>query len=157
MAITNEEFRAALGRFASGVSVVTGKTADEQLFGITVSAFTSVSLNPPLILICIDKRSTTHDHFAEGNHFAVNILGEDQELQSRRFASREADKFAGIGYAAGVTGAPLLDGALACLECRIVHAYEGGDHTIIVGEIEATRLHESKPLLYFRGGYAQLK
>jgi 3-hydroxy-9,10-secoandrosta-1,3,5(10)-triene-9,17-dione monooxygenase reductase component len=157
MAITNEEFRAALGRFASGVSVVTGKTADEQLFGITVSAFTSVSLNPPLILICIDKRSSTHDHFTAGNHFAVNILGEDQELQSRRFASREADKFAGIGYAAGVTGAPLLDGALACLECHVVYAYEGGDHTIIVGEIEATRLHDSKPLLYFRGGYAQLK
>lgn len=156
MPINNEEFRAALGRFASSVSVVTGKAADGGLFGITVSAFTSVSLNPPLILICIDKRSSTHDHFVTDSHFAVNILGEEQELQSRRFASRETDKFAGIGYAAGVTGTPLLDGALACLECRVVNTCEGGDHTIVVGEVEATRLAESKPLLYFRGGYARL-
>lgn len=156
MPVSNEEFRAALGRFASGVTVVTGKSNDGQPFGITVSAFTSVSLNPPLILVCIDKRSSTHEHFAADRYFAVNILGEDQELQSRRFASKDADKFAGVGYATGATGAPLLDGALACLECRVVHTYEGGDHTVVVGEIEATRLGDSKPLLYFRGGYARL-
>ena len=156
MSISNEEFRAVLGRFASGVTVVTGKAEDQQLFGITVSAFSSVSLNPPLILVCIDKQSSTHDHFIVGRHFAVNILGDDQELQSRRFASREVDKFSGVGYSDGVTGSPLLDGALASLECRVTHAHEGGDHTIIVGEVEATRLQESKPLLYFRGGYTRL-
>src|SRR5262245_61493046 len=138
MPVSNEEFRAALGHFASGVTVVTGKTDDQQLFGITVSAFSSVSLNPPLVLVCIDKRSSTHDHFAVGSSFAVNILCAEQELHSRRFASRDADKFAGIGYSEGILGVPLLDGAMACLECRVKEAYEGGDHTIIIGEIEAT-------------------
>jgi flavin reductase (DIM6/NTAB) family NADH-FMN oxidoreductase RutF len=156
MPVNNEEFRGALGRFASGVSVVTSKCADGELRAITVSAFSSLSLNPPLILICIDNRSSLVEHLVEGCSFAVNILGEDQEILSRRFASKEPNRFEGIGYKEGVSGSPLLDHALATLECKVVHNYAGGDHTIIVGEVEATGLTDSKPLLYFRGGYAKL-
>jgi flavin reductase (DIM6/NTAB) family NADH-FMN oxidoreductase RutF len=156
MPVNNDEFRGALGRFASSVSVVTSKCSDGELRGITVSAFSSVSLNPPLILICIDNRSTLIEHLSEGCAFAVNILGEEQETLSRRFASKEANRFEGIGYREGVSGAPLLEHALATLECKVVNNYAGGDHTIVVGEVEATGLTENKPLLYFRGGYARL-
>ncbi len=121
MPVSKEEFRSALGRFASGVTVVSIKGKDNRPHGITVSAFSSVSLEPPLILVCIDKRASLHDHLSEGAHFAVNILAEDQELISRRFASRDEDRFAGTGYKEGATGAPLIDGALAHIECRVVH------------------------------------
>ncbi|HYP27159.1 MAG TPA: flavin reductase family protein [Blastocatellia bacterium] len=156
MAVDKEEFRRALGHFASGVTVVTSRVQDDKPHGITVSAFTSVSLVPPLILVCIDKRASLHDHLTEGSYFAVNILAEDQELISRRFASKEEDRFEGIGFTYGVSGAPLLTGALATIECRLVHAYPGGDHSIFVGEVEATSVNEGKPLAYFRGGYSQL-
>jgi flavin reductase (DIM6/NTAB) family NADH-FMN oxidoreductase RutF len=156
MAVGKEEFRRALGHFTSGVTVVTSKSQNNKPQGITVSAFTSVSLDPPLILVCIDKRASLHDHLAEGSYFAVNILGDDQELISRRFASKEEDRFEGTGFTYGVTGSPLLTGALATVECRVVHAYPGGDHTIFVGEVEATGVKDGKPLAYFRGGYSQL-
>jgi flavin reductase (DIM6/NTAB) family NADH-FMN oxidoreductase RutF len=156
MAVGKDEFRRALGQFASGVTVVTSKGGGDKPQGITVSAFASVSLEPPLVLVSIDKRASMHDSLAEGTYFAVNILTEDQELVSRRFASKEEDRFEGIGFTYGVTGSPLLTGALANIECRVVHAYPGGDHTIFVGEVEATGVTEGKPLAYFRGGYSQL-
>lgn len=156
MPVNNEEFRGALSRFASGVSVVTSKGKDGKLHAITVSAFSSLSLNPPLILICIDNRSSLLEHLAAGCSFAVNILGEEQEMLSRRFAAKEPDRFEGIGYQEGVSGSPLLDDALTTLECQVVDNYAGGDHTIVVGEVEATHLTDNKPLLYFRGGYAKL-
>jgi flavin reductase (DIM6/NTAB) family NADH-FMN oxidoreductase RutF len=156
MPVSNEEFRGVLGRFASGVSVVTSKCKDGELRGITVSAFSSLSLNPPLILVCIDNRSSLVEHLGEGCSFAVNILGEDQETLSRRFASKEPNRFEGVGYKEGVSGSPLLDHALATLECKVVDNYAGGDHTIVVGEVEAAALTDNKPLLYFRGGYAKL-
>ena len=145
-----------MSRFASGVTVVTLNTKEDHPHGITVSAFSSLSLEPPLVLICIDKRASVHDLLSEGSHFAVNILAADQELASRRFASKDDDRFGGIGYKEGITGSPLLDGALAHIECRVAHSYPGGDHTIIVGEVEATSVADGKPLAYFRGGYAQL-
>jgi flavin reductase (DIM6/NTAB) family NADH-FMN oxidoreductase RutF len=156
MPVNNDEFRGALGRFGSSVSVVTSKCKDGELRGITVSAFSSLSLNPPLILICIDNRSSLVEHLAEGCAFAVNILGEDQEIHSRRFASKEPNRFEGVGFKEGVLGSPLLDNALATLECKVVSNYAGGDHTIVVGEVEATSFTDDKPLLYFRGGYAKL-
>jgi flavin reductase (DIM6/NTAB) family NADH-FMN oxidoreductase RutF len=156
MAVSNEEFRSALGRFASGVTVVTARGADDQPLGITVSAFSSVSLDPPLVLVCVDKRASLHDHMTEGARFAVNILSEDQELISRRFASKDEDRFNGTAYRDSAQGVPLLDGALASLECRVVCSYPGGDHTIIVGEVESTNIGDGKPLAYFRGGYVQL-
>lgn len=156
MPVSKDEFRAALGRFVSGVTVVTTRGDDSRPVGMTVSAFASVSLDPPLILACIDKRASVHGSFAEGTYFAVNILAEDQEHLSRRFASKDQDRFNGTGYTEGVTRTPLLDGALAYLECRVVNAYPGGDHTIVVGEVESTAVAENKPLAYFRGGYSQL-
>lgn len=156
MAVGKDEFRRALGQFASGVTVVTMRDQDGKPQGITVSAFASVSLDPPLILVSIDKRASLHNSLTEGSAFSVNILAEDQELISRRFASKEEDRFEGVGFSYGVNGAPLLTGALASLECRVVYAYPGGDHTIFVGEVEATDVTEGKPLAYFRGGYRQL-
>ncbi len=156
MSVSKDEFRRALGHFASGVTVVTSRCEDGLLRGITVSAFTSLSLDPPLVLICIDKKASLHDHLKEGGHFAANILADDQELISRRFASKDADRFEGLGYSAGDTGAPLINGALASIECRIVHVYPGGDHTIVVGEVVVTHVSEGRPLAYFRGGYVRL-
>ena len=156
MTVSKDEFRRALGHFASGVTIVTNRSEDGQPRGITVSAFSSLSLEPPLVLICIDKRASLHDYLKEEGHFAVNILADDQELISRRFASKVADRFEGLGYREGATGAPLIIGALASIECRIVHTYPGGDHTIIVGEVLATDVGDGHPLAYFRGGYVRL-
>jgi flavin reductase (DIM6/NTAB) family NADH-FMN oxidoreductase RutF len=154
--VEKAEFRRALGHFAAGVTVVTAKLADGQAVGITVTAFSSLSLEPPLALICIDRRARIHDHLQVGSAFAVNLLGQDQEFVSRRFASSEPDQFREIGYREGTSGSPLIAGAIATVECRITELLPGGDHTIIVGTVEATTVAEGKPLLYFRGGYAQL-
>jgi len=156
MPVSKDEFRTALSRFISGVTVVTTLSNDNRPAGITVSAFSSVSLEPPLVLVCIDKRSSLHAHLTEGSHFAVNILGDHQQGVSRRFASRDENRFEGAGYRCGLHGAPLLEDALAYIECRVVHAYPGGDHTIIVGEVESTSVADHKPLAYFRGNYGRL-
>ena len=156
MPVEAAEFRHALGHFASAVTVVTAKLADGKLAGITVTAFSSLSLEPPLVLICIDKRARIHDHFERDRFFAVNILAADQETVSRRFASREPDPFHETGYTAGASGTPLLHDAVAAIECKVVDLLPGGDHTIVVGQVEATQIKEGKPLLYFRGGYAEL-
>jgi flavin reductase (DIM6/NTAB) family NADH-FMN oxidoreductase RutF len=156
MAVEKAEFRRALGHFAAGVTVVTSKFADDQFGGVTVTAFSSLSLDPPLVLVCIDKRARMHDRLLRGGNFAVNILAEDQEAISRRFASSDPDPFRETRYSPGVTGAPVIHGAIAAVECRIVELLTGGDHTIIVGEVEATEVREGKPLLYFRGGYGSL-
>ena len=156
MAVDKADFRRALGYFAAGVTVVTAKFSDDGRSGITVTAFSSLSLEPPLVLVCIDKRARLHDRLEIDRCFAVNMLAADQEAISRRFAASEGDPFRGIGYRDGLTGAPLLDGAIAAVECRVVARLPGGDHTIIVGEVDATEVREGKPLLYFRGGYAQL-
>ena len=156
MPVEKAEFRQALGHFAAGVTVVTAKFEDGEIAGITVTAFTSVSLEPPLVLVCIDRRARIHDRLVLGGNFAVNMLAEDQEVVSRRFASRDPEAFRETGYTEGVTGAPVFHDALAVVECRITELLPGGDHTIIVGEVEATRVREGKPLLYFRGGYGQI-
>ncbi|HTU25013.1 MAG TPA: flavin reductase family protein [Pirellulales bacterium] len=156
MPVGKQEFRAALGHFGSGINVVTAHLPGGQPAGITVTAFCSVSLEPPLVLICIDRRARLHDPLASGQRFAINILSADQEVLSRRFASSSPDQFAGVGYTVSGEGTVWLDDTLAVIECSFVEKYPGGDHTIIVGQVEATRVHEAKPLLYFRGGYAQL-
>ncbi|HKA22688.1 MAG TPA: flavin reductase family protein [Blastocatellia bacterium] len=157
MPVSKDEFRTALSRFVSGVTVVTTLADDDRPAGITVSAFSSVSLEPPLVLVCIDKRASLHNHLAEGRHFAVNILADHQQGVSRRFASRDENRFEGAGYRCGLHGAPLLEGALAYIECRVAHVYPGGDHTIIVGEVESTSVADHKPLAYFRGNYGSLR
>ena len=155
MAIDQDEFRRVLGHFASGVTVVTTRHEDVY-YGITVSAFASLSLDPPLVLICIEQQAPSHAALQAAGSFAVNILAEDGEYLSRHFASREIDKFDGIAYHIGVTGAPLLNDALATLECRIVQQVQGGDHTIFMGEVLGASTHQGKPLIYYRSGYHQL-
>jgi flavin reductase (DIM6/NTAB) family NADH-FMN oxidoreductase RutF len=157
MPVSNDEFRAALSRFLSGVTVVTTLGNDNRPAGITVSAFASVSLEPPMVLVCIDKRASLHNHLTEGRHFAVNILADHQQGISRRFAARDENRFEGARYRCGIHGTPLLEDALAYIECRVVHVYPGGDHTIIVGEVESTSVADHKPLAYFRGNYTGLR
>lgn len=155
MAIAQEEFRRVLGHFPSGVTVVT--TAFEGiLYGMTISSFTSLSLDPPLILICVDRQVSSHAAIGGAGFFAVHILGENDERWSRHFATRDVEKFQGIAYEFGLTGAPLLDNMLATMECKVVQQYDGGDHTIFIAEVLAAKTEPGKPLLYFRSGYGQL-
>ena len=155
MAVDQAEFRLAMGHFAAGVTVVTSKFEGASA-GITVTSFTSLSLDPPLVLVCISKRARMHARLPVGGHMAVNMLSQDQELVSRAFASSKTDPFLQFGHRDGAMRAPILQDAMCAIECNIVQHIEGGDHTIVVGEVVATHMHEGKPLLYFRGGYAQL-
>lgn len=157
MAITKEEFRAALGRFASGVAVVTTKDDSGKLFGITVSAFCSVSLEPPLILVCIEKRAGSHHAFQESKAFVVNILREDQQSVSNHFASHLEDKFANVEYDTGIEKLPVLRNCLVNLECRLHDSHESGDHTIFIGQIEKATVSEENPLIYWHGKYREIK
>jgi 3-hydroxy-9,10-secoandrosta-1,3,5(10)-triene-9,17-dione monooxygenase reductase component len=156
MPVDSDAFRHALGRFASGVTVVT--TAHEgQLAGLTVSAFSSVSLNPPLVLVCIDKRSSSIDLITRSRVFNVNILASEQEDTSNHFASRIADKFATAQYRTGTLGAPVLVNTLAYLECQLVESVDAGDHIVLIGQVEASEVDETKePLLYYHGKYRSL-
>ncbi len=157
MAIGPDEFRRALGHFASGVTVVTTWDADGRPTGLTASAFTSLSLDPPLVLICVDHQAQSYGALKAHDRFAVNILSAEQEALSRRFASTEGNKFQGVAFEPGARGLPLLPAALAHIECRTVHTYPGGDHTIFVGEVEAASVRRGEPLLYYRGQYTRLR
>jgi flavin reductase (DIM6/NTAB) family NADH-FMN oxidoreductase RutF len=156
MAIESQELRRILGHFATGVTVITTKDDAGSPFGLTANAFTSLSLNPPLILICVDKGAQCYSCFVESNVFTVNFLHEDQEDISRRFATKGADKFAGLSWHEGSHGAAVLDGAIGHLECKIVQSYDGGDHTIIVGEVLHGVASHDRPLLFFRGKYHRM-
>ncbi len=156
MSISKEEFRAALSHFASGVTVVTTKDGSGKLYGITVSAFCSVSLTPPLVLICIEKNTGSHHAFEQSRVFVVNILRENQQRISDHFASPLEDKFSEISYRSGIEDLPVLEDALANLECRLRYSHEGGDHTIYVGEVEKATVNGIQPLLYFHGDYRKL-
>lgn len=154
MSIDDRSFRKALSCFASGVTVVTANDGEGKPVGLTVSAFSSLSLTPPLVLFCLDKRTTCLDAFRSGP-FAINILTENQREVSIQFASRKADKFNGLPWEAGKTGAPILKDCLANLECSLHELVEGGDHFIVIGKIEAlTQQTGGQPLVYFRGAYA---
>lgn len=155
--IDSSTFRSVLGRFASGVTVVTTRDADQRDHGMTVSALCSLSLEPPLILMCIDHETVMHGALDTATHFAVNILAADQESIARRFAEQMDDRFDGLGYTRGITGTVLLDGILAHIECELVDRHPGGDHTIFVGCVIAGDARGERPLLYYRGGYAQLE
>ncbi len=126
---------------------------------MTVSAFTEVSLDPPLVLVCADKGSNTHPLIAEGKVFAVNILARDQDALSNRFASKkdEDKRFEGLDYDTGATGAPLIADTVASLDCRVVDAHDAGDHVIYIGEVQDLRVSDSEPLLYLRGAYGAFR
>lgn len=150
-------FRAVLGRFASGITVVTCCDGNGTPHGMTVSAFSSLSLDPPLVLVCVANDATMGPVLASAESFAVNVLSAAQESLSRRFAGKVDDRFAGVGYRDGKLGDPLLDDVLACMQCRIVARHPAGDHVIMVGQVEQADAFEGKPLLYYRGGYATLE
>jgi len=154
MTITADEFKQALARWPSGVTIVTAREGD-RVHGMTVRAFTEVSLEPPLVLVCADKKSNTLPLIQAGGVFAVNVLASDQHELSNRFASKKDEwrRFDGLETDVAVTGAPLLRGVVVNLDCRVVAAHESGDHVIYVGQIEAMRHFDREPLLYFRGAY----
>jgi len=156
MPVSAREFRAALRHFPAGVTVVTTRDAQGRPCGLTASAFTSVSLDPPLVLVCVDHAATAYPAFEACGWFAVNVLGKSQEPLSRRFAASRPDKFVGVAYREGQAGLPILEDVVAALECRLVHRYPGGDHTIFVGRVEGTTIAGGPPLVYFLGGYHHL-
>jgi flavin reductase (DIM6/NTAB) family NADH-FMN oxidoreductase RutF len=157
MSLDPDAFRAVMGRFATGVTVVTATDAEGRDRGMTVSAFASVSLQPPLVVMCIDKTASMHDALTTAQYFAVNILASTQEAIARRFASTGAQQFEGIGYRTGESGVPVLNDVLAFVECRHISSTGAGDHTIIVGETVEASMRDARPLLYYRGGFAQLE
>ena len=156
MPLDQDAFRAVLGRFASGVTIVTVRGANGRDYGMTVSAFSSVSLEPPLVMVCIGEDASLKPMIAEATHYGVSILASDQEPLSRRFAAH-GERFDGVGFTRGDNGMALIDGALAFMECRIIARHRAGDHTVVIGEVEAASVADQRPLLYYRGGYAQLE
>ena len=154
--VSSDEFRAVLGRFPSGVTVVTTRDGGGAAQGMTVSAFSSVSLEPPLVLICIERTASAHDALVASPGFVVNVLSANQEQIARRFSIVDIDRFEGIGYSRSSNGYAVLDDVLAVIECSTFAQHEAGDHTIIVGEVEGASARNGTPLLYYRGGYAQL-
>jgi flavin reductase (DIM6/NTAB) family NADH-FMN oxidoreductase RutF len=163
--LSPDTFRSVIGRFASGITIITALDEQGTDHGMTATAFCSVSLVPPLIQVCIDQSATMHMVMERATHFTVNILASEQEELSRRFGSGEPQRggipedvrFDGVGYTRGVTGAVLLNDALAHLECRVHARHAAGDHTIIIGEVELATAHDARPLIYYRGGYTQLE
>ncbi|MBM4363418.1 MAG: flavin reductase family protein [Deltaproteobacteria bacterium] len=148
------EFRAALGSFAAGVTVVTSRAPDGALAGLTATSFTSVSLDPPLCLVCVARTADAHAVLARADHFGVSLLAADQRELSARFATHGADKFAGVAWGPGpATGVPLLGGAIATLECRVESRVAAGDHDVLIGRIQRVETRGGEPLLYLRGRY----
>jgi flavin reductase (DIM6/NTAB) family NADH-FMN oxidoreductase RutF len=137
--------------------VVTTKAADGSDQGMTVSAFCSLSLEPPLVLICIEKTASVHEALTRAPSFVVNVLSAKQEQLARRFAIVDIDRFEGVGFSRSGDGIAVLDDVLAVIECNRFSLLDGGDHTIVLGEVEAGRAENGTPLLYYRGGYAQLE
>jgi flavin reductase (DIM6/NTAB) family NADH-FMN oxidoreductase RutF len=152
-----DDFRRVLGHFASGVTIVSTCDADGRPTGLTASAFSSVSLDPPLILVCVDHKSQSYPAMRERGRFAVNILAAGQEAVSRRFASSRLDKFEGVPHRITDLGVPLVEGAIAQLECVTVSMHVEGDHTIFVGLVERAAVGHGQPLLYYRGKYHALR
>ncbi len=150
-------FRSVLSRFASGVTVVTAVDVKGVDHGITVSAFCSLSLEPPLVLVCIDHETVMHGVLGGASAFAVNVLSVDQEDLARKFSDPDNDRFDGTSFTRAANGAASLTGAAATLECAMMERYEGGDHTIFVGRVESAESSDAPPLLYYRGGYAKLE
>ncbi len=152
-----DRFRAALSRFVTGVTVITVQTAEGGVHGMTANAFCSVSLRPPLVLVCVDHLAETYLHLRECGRFGVSVLKAEQDAFSEYFADPERNpdsaRRLGIRYREMESGWPVLEDALANLDCRIVAQYQAGDHTIFVGEVREAALGEGEPLLYFRGRY----
>jgi len=156
MAIDPTTFRQALGQFGSGVTVVTTRSPEGQPLGLTVTAFCSVSLEPPLVLVSVDARAEANASFRSSGIFSVSILAEGQAPVSRHFARPGAEKFTRVALETGQNGLPLVADALAHLECAVRSAHPEGDHILYVGEIRRIAVRPGRPLLYHRGAYRRL-
>jgi len=146
------DFRAALGMFATGVTIVTARRPDGSLVGLTANSFNSVSLDPPLVLWSLSRNAGSMPVFERGSHYAINILAAEQHVLAERFASKTADRFADVPFREGAGGAPVLEGAAAVFECFNRSQYEEGDHVIFVGEVERCTWRPGLPPLIFHGG-----
>lgn len=152
----SSSFRRLLGCFASGIAIITSRDGDRDV-GMTISAFCSVSLSPPLVLVCIDRNASMHDLLLRHPKLGISIVGSEHEAHTRRFADRnEKRRFEGVPFTRGESSVMLLDDATAQLECQLVSHHEAGDHTIFLAEVEYGRMGESRPLLHFGGRYAEL-
>ncbi len=150
----SQHFRAALGMFATGVTVITARSADGSLVGLTANSFNSVSLAPPLVLWSLARRAGSLPVFTHGSHYAINILAADQKELAQRFATRDIDRFAGLATEEGAGGVPLIPGCAAVFECANRSQYEEGDHVIFVGEVErCTAQPGAQPLIFHGGRY----
>jgi flavin reductase (DIM6/NTAB) family NADH-FMN oxidoreductase RutF len=157
-AVDPRAFRHALGQFATGVAVITAQSADASPVGMTMSSFNSVSVDPPLILFSIDRRSSSLQAMTEAAGYAVNILGRDQEHLSRTFSRSIGDRWDSVEHRPGHAAAPLIAGALAHFECAPYARYDGGDHVIFVGRVvEFSGRPDNEPLIFFRGAYHSLQ
>lgn len=156
MPIDDARFRLAMSHFASGVTVVTTEHEGKP-FGMTVASFASLSLHPPLVLICVEISAKAHEAIIAVGRFGVSILGSDQSEISSKFASRSDDRFTGVDLVRGELDVPLIAGALTTIECRLHAQLPGGDHTIFVGEVVDVQTREGDPLLYFRSGYREMQ
>ena len=158
MTVNADDFKNALQLWASGVTVVTTQSEKFGVQGMTVTAFSSVSVNPPQILVCINDAADTGEGIAESQCFAVNVLTTEQQDASNEFAggSSQAQRFENNDWTAGVTGAPLLNNSLMSLDCKVVEKIRAGTHWIIIGEVQATECRSGEPLLYYLGAYRQL-
>ncbi len=159
MSITQAEFRKAMGCFATGVTVIT-VDQDGEVHGMTANAFTSVSLDPLLVLVCVDQRARTHAHLQARKRFGVNVLAENQRAISEYYArsseSHQHAELAGACFDRTKQGTPVLHGALAYLECCLRATQDAGDHTIFIGEVEEVMVREGEPLVFFRGAYRNI-
>jgi len=151
--ISPEEHRTLLARFASGVTVATAVDAAGRPHGMTASAVCSVSLDPPMLLVCVHHTSDFHPVLSRVQWFALSVLAHDQESLSRRFAAELPDRFDGVGVLAGPHGLALIDGAAAHIICERTERIEAGDHTVFFGRVMAGKVFDRLPLLHFRGGY----
>lgn len=150
--------RKALGKFATGVTIVTSLCENQKPQGLTINSFTSVSLDPPLVLICLSKEGGTLRHILNFGKFVINILGASQSDISKTFATHNIDRFANTKWHAGENACPLIDGAIANFECDVFNAHSEGDHRIIIGKVtKACFENKNNPLLYYSGGYKEIK
>ena len=150
-------YRRTCSLFATGITVITTLDANGHPHGMTVNSFSSVSLAPPLVLVCIDLRNAILGHFLTSAWFAVNILSDDQENVSRRFSSAAENRFHGMDWERGPSGVPLLAGVLAQMECAVTQTFEVGDHAVLIGEVRNAAYREGQPLVYFNSSYQNIR
>jgi flavin reductase (DIM6/NTAB) family NADH-FMN oxidoreductase RutF len=154
--LDDRTFRRACGHFATGVAIATVRGADGTPHGLTVNSFTSVSLTPPLVLVCLDHRASVMAEFLAASHYAINILTEEQEDLSNRFARRLEQRFEDTAWHPGETGAPIIEGCLASIECEMRQVIEAGDHAILLAEAVHAKVHHGRPLLFFSSVYSKV-